>query len=187
MTTDVRNSHPHNTLNTHQHFASKPSLYSHPPQAQSATDGQVTTENIMYNTSCNQRLFHDDMLAQESPVQDIDMTDAPSLSTSTANTVCQRKAYIFAGCGHAYISPPCTCCTPDHTLAHISSNTTLASLSPFKQTKFKQQCAACQVLTLDFQLEIAKQRYEDILELWGDTDDDTVRDYKEVGKMGRGV
>ncbi|KAK4545688.1 hypothetical protein LTR36_002642 [Oleoguttula mirabilis] len=102
-------------------------------------------------------------------------------------TNCQRKCHVFAACGHAYLAPPCTCCSPtQQPLFHsFPSITSLRALTSFKQTKFKQQCPACQILTLDFQLEIAKQNYEDNRELWGDHDEDTIQDFKAFGKAGK--
>lgn len=142
-----------------------------------------------------QRLFSDhsqagrDLQAAESLTEDVQMTDSPP------PTSCQRKAYIFAGCGDAYIAPPCSCCTtPQPTTSQpiipftalTRARTPISALASFKQTKFKAQCPACQILTLDISLEIAKQNYEGNRELWGDEhlDEDTLRDYLVLDKMG---
>ena len=139
--------------------------------------------------ACKQRPFcntyaHAPLIVDE-PVLDTDMTDTPS-----SPATCQREIYLFAACGHACIAPPCTCWTPLADQAPFSSPfPAVVSLNafpspPFKQIKFKPQCPACQILTLDFQLEIAKQNYEDNLELWGDEGEDTIKDVKLYGKAG---
>ena len=103
---------------------------------------------------------------------------------------CQRKMYVFAPCGHAYISPPCHCCAQPPQLAALTSSTDTASLSTFadydlKTTRFRQQCAACQLLTIEIKIEIARQDYGDFLELWGEHDEEAYQEFAKFGKASK--
>lgn len=157
-------------------------------QATGATQaGNTMARNILDTrpyAASNQRLLSEDSAMQygePETVDDVLMKDVPP----TAPKAC-RKLHLFThpNCGHAYISPPCACCTgPANTLTaatfhSMPVHSRLAALMSFslKTYKFKVQCPACQELTLSFNQEFAKQDYEEKLALWGETDEDTIRD-----------
>ena len=84
--------------------------------------------------------------------------------------MCQHMIHAFA-CGCAYLSPCSSCPKP----VAIRSQTA-------GRTNFDSECSRCQTLGLDLELEFAKQHYEDIMELWGESDEDTdqlLRDYNQ--------
>ncbi|EMC93197.1 hypothetical protein BAUCODRAFT_230781 [Baudoinia panamericana UAMH 10762] len=138
--------------------------------------------------SCHQRLFSEDqVVGTVNPVStsmaDTSMEDVPLVP-------CRRKAYLFARCGHAYIAPPCLCCSPTEQQEALASSPSQDLsldflLTAFQTLKLKQECPACQIFTLDLKLEFAKQYYEDNLALWGDQDVDTERDLIAYGKESK--
>lgn len=82
-------------------------------------------------------------------------------NSSADQRSCVQSRYHF-GCGCRYDSPPCQCCRAPSPLALPST----PGVVQVEHTHFSVYCADCTIMTVDFQLEFAKQDAEEDIGLF---------------------
>lgn len=120
--------------------------------------------------STDQNAMYDDLLS--SAIANLDPRSA------AGQRGCVQHRYVF-GCGCAYQSPACTCCRQDMLVLPSPAQ----GFVQVEETQFAFVCAACTLLSLDVELEFARQRADEAVSVWDPESEEALEMVPECEKQ----